>query len=223
MRDVEEREWIPRVYSEASESTDSEGPNRSPMKQTRHIMAANMIRRVHSEASESTASEGPNWSPMKYRRHVAASMKQLQAQRDAPQEDALFKGAYVEEDMKAVAERNAGKIQAQVATLEEKCQALQATAGTTRNENAIFKMRTTIAMGSMKLTTDSLIEDNEFLIEKCQIFEGKIAELRRENASKQNRINKLEVEATLSTFEGKIAELRRIEYLQAKPNQQIGG
>ena len=162
---------------------------------------------------------------------MGASKKELQAQRDPllkwsyevddDLEDALFKGDYGECEMKTNAAKNAAKIQEQVAALdaekkrlEEKCQALQATADTTRKENAILKMKTTIAMGSMKLKIDSLKEDKQFLTEKCQTFERTILELRMENASKQNRINKLEVEASI-TKEHEI-RIREAQHLDMK-------
>jgi chromosome segregation ATPase len=175
MMDVQEREWIQRVPS--------------------------------------TASEGRNGSPMKQRRQMADNMKELQAQGDTQLdwsfeddddlEDALFRRVYGEEETNTIAAKNAEKIHEKVTALEaekkrleEKCRALQATVDTTRKENAMLKMKTTIAMGSMKLRIDSLEEDKQYRIEKCQNFEGKVVELRMENASKQNRINKLEVEAS---------------------------
>lgn len=146
---------------------------------------------------------------------MAANTKELQAQRDPllksscevddDLEDASFECVYSEKEMKVIPAKNAPKIQEQVAALdakkkhlEEKCQALQEIADSTRKQNDILKMKTTIAMGSMKLMIDSLKEDKHCLTEKCETFEGKILELRKENASKQNRINKLEVEASRS-------------------------
>jgi hypothetical protein len=177
----------------------------------RDVQGRECIQRVPTIASESTALEGRDGSPMKQTTQTAANMEELQAQRDAllewscdvddDLEYALFKGVHSEEEMKAIAAKNAGKIEGQVAALdaekkclEETCQALQVTADTTRKANAMLKMKTTIAMGSMKLSIDSLKEDKQFLTEKCEIFERKILELRLENASKQNRIDNLEYE-----------------------------
>lgn len=76
--------------------------------------------------------------------------------------------------------------------LQKKCESLERTVDETRRESDLWKLKTTMAMGNMRATIESLAEDKQCLADKCEELEKKQLTLRMENASKQSQIQALE-------------------------------
>jgi hypothetical protein len=65
---------------------------------------------------------------------------------------------------------------------------------TSRKDNGILKMKATIYLGNMQLQMESLEEDKQCLLEKCEELERKVFLMRMVQVSKQHKRNALQVE-----------------------------
>lgn len=68
--------------------------------------------------------------------------------------------------------------------LKTRCQELEELVSDTRRDNDLWKVKMTMAMGSLRSQIDSLQEDNMCLEEKCQRLSRQLMMLRKEHESK---------------------------------------
>ena len=94
------------------------------------------------------------------------------------------------EEMKYHTER----LRAERNKLAELCAGLKTSLLSTRKDMGIAKTKNTLAMSNLQVLVDSLKEDRQCLMEKCQSMERNVASLRMECEAKQQRIDSLETQ-----------------------------
>mmetsp|Transcript_10653 Transcript_10653/g.17008 ORF Transcript_10653/g.17008 Transcript_10653/m.17008 type:complete len:204 (-) Transcript_10653:247-858(-) len=79
-------------------------------------------------------------------------------------------------------------------SLKERCKELEDTVFNTRQENDLWKVKMTMAMGSLRSQIDSVLEDKNCLEEKCARLSNRLDSLRKDYTSKLDVISSLESE-----------------------------
>ena len=83
-------------------------------------------------------------------------------------------------------------LQDEQAELQRRLLELQEAVDASRKEFSILKLKATISLGNMKLEVDSLEEDKQCLLEKCDGLERKLFSLQMEQLSRKRKTEALE-------------------------------